>query len=123
VDTTVGIRPSQSCELLTPFTARLNVLAKMPQLRWLVTGCSSGFGETFARSLLTRGDKVVATTRGDTSRLSALKEAGAETVSLDVTASASDIKAVVDKVLESGPIDVIVNNAGYIEAGIAEETR
>ena len=95
----------------------------MPQLRWFVTGCSSGFGETFARSILARGDKVVATTRGDASRLSALKEAGAETVSLDVTASTTDIKSVVDKVLESGPIDVIVNNAGYIEAGIAEETR
>ncbi|OAK97442.1 NAD(P)-binding protein, partial [Phaeosphaeriaceae sp. SRC1lsM3a] len=95
----------------------------MPQLRWLVTGCSSGFGETFAQRILARGDKVVATTRGDVSRLSALKKGGAETVSLDITASASDVKAVVDQVLESGPIDVIVNNAGYIEAGIAEETN
>jgi NADP-dependent 3-hydroxy acid dehydrogenase YdfG len=94
----------------------------MPQLRWLVTGCSSGFGETFTRSILARGDQVVATTRGDALRLSALKEAGAETVSLDVTASASEIKAIINKVLESGPIDVMVNNAGYIEAGIAEET-
>lgn len=99
------------------------VPANMPQLRWLVTGCSSGFGETFAQRILARGDKVVATTRGDVSRLSALKKGGAETVSLDITASASDVKAVVDQVLESGPIDVIVNNAGYIEAGIAEETK
>jgi hypothetical protein len=95
----------------------------MPQLRWLVTGCSSGLGETFVRSILARGDKVVATARGDPERLSSLKEAGAETLSLDVTASTSDIQAVVSKILESGPIDVLVNNAGYIEAGLAEEAR
>jgi NAD(P)-dependent dehydrogenase (short-subunit alcohol dehydrogenase family) len=95
----------------------------MPQLRWLVTGCSSGLGETFVRSILARGDKVIATARGDPERLSSLKEAGAETVSLDVTATPSDIQAIVSKVLESGPIDVLVNNAGYIEAGLAEEAR
>jgi NAD(P)-dependent dehydrogenase (short-subunit alcohol dehydrogenase family) len=95
----------------------------MPQLRWLVTGCSSGLGETFVRSILARGDKVVATARGNPGRLSFLKEAGAETISLDVTATPADIQAVVSKVLESGPIDVLVNNAGYIEAGLAEEAR
>jgi NAD(P)-dependent dehydrogenase (short-subunit alcohol dehydrogenase family) len=52
-----------------------------------------------------------------------LKDAGAETVSLDVTASPAEIKAVVAKVLEGGPIDVLVNNAGYIEAGLGEEAR
>lgn len=94
----------------------------MPQLRWFVTGCSSGLGESFVRSILARGDKVVASTRGDVSRLSSLKEAGAETVNLDVTAPPSEIKAAIEKVLEAGPIDVLVNNAGYIEAGLAEET-
>jgi NAD(P)-dependent dehydrogenase (short-subunit alcohol dehydrogenase family) len=95
----------------------------MPQLRWLVTGCSSGLGETFVRSILARGDKVVATARGDPERLSSLKEAGAETVSLDVTATPASIQATVAEILESGPIDVLVNNAGYIEAGLAEEAR
>jgi NAD(P)-dependent dehydrogenase (short-subunit alcohol dehydrogenase family) len=95
----------------------------MPQLSWLVTGCSSGLGETFVRSILARGDKVIASTRGDVSRLSALAEAGARTFSLDVTASQSEINAVVGKILEEGPIDVLVNNAGYIEAGISEEAR
>lgn len=95
----------------------------MAPLRWLITGCSSGIGEMFVRSILARGDKVVATARGDVSRLSSLKEAGAETASLDVTASLSDIRAVVAKILEDGPIDVLVNNAGYIEAGLAEEAR
>jgi NAD(P)-dependent dehydrogenase (short-subunit alcohol dehydrogenase family) len=95
----------------------------MPQLRWLVTGCPSGLGETFVRSILKRGDKVVASTREDVSRFSSLKEVGAEIISLDVTSSPSDIKIVVGKVLEEGPIDVLVNNAGYIEAGLAKEAR
>ncbi|KAF1975729.1 NAD(P)-binding protein [Bimuria novae-zelandiae CBS 107.79] len=93
----------------------------MTQLRWLVTGCSSGLGKAFVRTILARGDKVVATARGDISRLSSLKEAGAETVSLDVTAPLSEIKVVAASILESGPIDVLVNNAGYIEAGMSEE--
>lgn len=95
----------------------------MPQLRWFITGCSSGIGETLVRSILARGDKVIASTRGDVSRLSSLKEAGAETVSLDVTATPSAIRAVIEKVIEEGPIDVLVNNAGYIEGGLAEEIR
>ncbi|KAF2871948.1 putative hydroxybutyrate dehydrogenase [Massariosphaeria phaeospora] len=94
----------------------------MPQLTWLVTGCSSGIGETFVQRILARGDKVVATTRGDVSRIAALADAGAKTYSLDVTATESEIKGIVAKILEGGPIDVIVNNAGYIEAGLAEET-
>lgn len=95
----------------------------MPQLTWLITGCSSGLGEVFVHSILARGDKVVATTRGDVSRISALAEAGARTFSLDVTARQSELNAVVGKILEEGPIDVLVNNAGYIEAGLAEEAR
>jgi NAD(P)-dependent dehydrogenase (short-subunit alcohol dehydrogenase family) len=93
----------------------------MAPLRWLVTGSSSGIGEALVRSIIARGDKVVATARGDPSRLSSLKEAGAETFNLDVTASLSDIQNVVAKITEIGPIDVLVNNAGYIEAGLAEE--
>jgi NAD(P)-dependent dehydrogenase (short-subunit alcohol dehydrogenase family) len=93
----------------------------MAPLRWLVTGSSSGIGEALVRNIIARGDKVVATARGDLSRLSSLKEAGAETFNLDVTASLSDIQNVVAKITEIGPIDVLVNNAGYIEAGLAEE--
>jgi NAD(P)-dependent dehydrogenase (short-subunit alcohol dehydrogenase family) len=92
-------------------------------LTWLVTGCTSGIGEAFVLGILARGDKVIATARGDTSRLSGLAEAGAKTFSLDVTATQSEINAVVGKILEGGPIDVVVNNAGYIEAAMVEEAR
>ena len=95
----------------------------MPQLTWLVTGCSSGLGEAFARALLARGEKVIATARGDVDRLSSLAAAGAKTLSLDVTAPRAEIDAFVQAVIEESPVDVLVNNAGYIEAGICEEVK
>ncbi|PVI02402.1 NAD(P)-binding protein [Periconia macrospinosa] len=93
----------------------------MPQLTWLITGCTSGLGEAFVRGIIARGDKVIATTRGDVSRISTLAEAGAKTFSLDVTAPRSEIDAVVQNILKENTIDVLVNNAGYVEAGLAEE--
>jgi NADP-dependent 3-hydroxy acid dehydrogenase YdfG len=35
----------------------------MPQLVWLITSCSSGFGLQFVHSILARGDLVIATAR------------------------------------------------------------
>jgi NAD(P)-dependent dehydrogenase (short-subunit alcohol dehydrogenase family) len=95
----------------------------MPQLTWLVTGCSSGLGEAFVKSILARGDSVIATARGDIQRIASLAEAGAQTFSLDVTASQPELDGTIRAILEKGPIDVLVNCAGYIEAGIAEEAR
>jgi len=95
----------------------------MPQLTWLVTGCSSGFGEVFVRQILKRGDRAIATCRGDTGRLAALKDAGAAVLSLDVTASQREINEKVEEAIGiyEGGIDVVVNSAGYIEAGVGEE--
>jgi NAD(P)-dependent dehydrogenase (short-subunit alcohol dehydrogenase family) len=94
----------------------------MTQLTWLVTGCSSGIGEVFVRRILARGDRAIATARGDVERLAVLKDAGAAVCSLDVTATQADINAKVEEAIAIyGSIDVVVNSAGYIEAGIAEE--
>jgi NAD(P)-dependent dehydrogenase (short-subunit alcohol dehydrogenase family) len=96
----------------------------MPQLTWLVTGCTSGLGEQFIHSILARGDKAIATARGDISRLDVLAKAGAKVYNLDVTASPTDINAIVGTIVEeNGQIDIVVPNAGYIEAGISEEVR
>ncbi|KAJ5522067.1 hypothetical protein N7527_006182 [Penicillium freii] len=96
------------------------------QLTWFVTGCSSGMGEGLVRAILAAGDQVIATARARNSdaldRIAPLKEAGAAVMELDVTASAEVLNA---KAKEAwaiyGKIDVLVNNAAYIDAGVFEE--
>ena len=53
---------------------------------WLITGCSSGFGQEIAAEALRHGDIVVATAR-DPSKLDDLAAKGAILERLDVTAS------------------------------------
>lgn len=94
----------------------------MPQLTWLVTGTSSGFGEQFVHSILAKGDHVIATARRGHERLQHLKDAGAAILDLDVTASQAELDAKVKEALKIyDGIDVLVNNAGYIEGAIVEE--
>ncbi|EPE37067.1 NAD(P)-binding Rossmann-fold containing protein [Glarea lozoyensis ATCC 20868] len=95
----------------------------MPQLTWLITGCSSGFGELFTRTALARGDRVIATSRSSAStRLTHLKTLGATILDLDVTLPQAELNAkIADAIAIYGSIDVLVNAAGYIEAGMVEE--
>lgn len=73
----------------------------------LITGCSSGFGLAAARHFLDRGWCVVATMR--TLREGLLPPSDRlQLVALDVGDPASIARAVV----EAGPVDVLVNNAG-----------
>ena len=74
----------------------------------LITGCSSGFGLETARLFLERGWQVVATMR--TPRDGILPPSDhLRILPLDVTDAAS-IQAAVQA---AGPIDVLVNNAGF----------
>ena len=94
----------------------------MPRLTWLITGCSSGFGEELVKSILERGDKVIATSRGDLGRMKHLQDLGAATLELDVCSSQTILNSKVQDALAIyGDIDVLVNNAGYIEAGVLED--
>ncbi len=97
----------------------------MPQLTWLVTGCSSGFGAELVHSILARGDRVVATARGPTHRnWQVFEDAGAALLELDVSASQQELEDKIHKVIALyGGIDVLVNNAGYLEVGFLEVTR
>lgn len=89
---------------------------------WLITGCSSGFGEQFVRQNIARGDKVIATGRNAATKLAHLKETGAAVLDLDVTLPEAEIFAKVKEAHQIyGRIDVLVNNAGYIESGAVED--
>jgi len=90
-------------------------------LVWLITGTSSGFGNELARSLLGRGEKVIATGR-KLAALEGLKAEGADTLELDVTSPLDILKVIADKAVGlHGRVDVVVNNAGYVEIGALEE--
>ncbi|MGS0894524.1 SDR family oxidoreductase [Burkholderia stagnalis] len=81
----------------------------------LITGCSSGFGLEIARYFLARDWQVVATMR--TPREDILPpSARLRVLALDVT-NPDSIRAAVDA---AGPIDVLVNNAGFGAAAPAE---
>ncbi|MCA9615707.1 MAG: SDR family oxidoreductase [Sandaracinus sp.] len=75
----------------------------------LVTGCSSGYGLATARHFLARGHRVVATMRRpDPSLFADVASDRLRVVALDVTRDESIAAALA----ASGPIDVLVNNAG-----------
>jgi NADP-dependent 3-hydroxy acid dehydrogenase YdfG len=96
-------------------------LFTMPQLNWLITGCSSGFGEQFTHHILARGDKVIATGR-NINKLQHLKEAGASILELDITSLQQAINEIVAQAISiHGKIDVLLNNAGYVAAGYFED--
>lgn len=83
----------------------------------LITGCSSGFGVEIARYFLDRDWQVIATMR--TPREDVLpRSRRLRVLALDVT-DAQSIRHVVEA---AGPIDVLVNNAGFGAASPVELT-
>jgi NAD(P)-dependent dehydrogenase (short-subunit alcohol dehydrogenase family) len=83
----------------------------------LITGCSSGYGLEAARYFHAQGWRVIATMRTPREDLLPRSER-LRVLALDVTKPES-IEAVL---LESGPIDVLVNNAGIGLFGAFEAT-
>ncbi|MDQ1153645.1 oxidoreductase [Brevundimonas sp. SORGH_AS_0993] len=90
---------------------------------WLITGVSSGFGRALAQAVLARGDRVAGTVRNTPalSAFEALAPGLAHGVVMDVV-DPSAVTAAVSAVTQAlGPIDVLVNNAGYgLVSGIEE---
>lgn len=96
----------------------------MPQqLVWLITGTSYGLGRDMTLAALRRGDRVIATARARSfDKLADLKAQGADVLELDVTAPLETLHEVARKAVAiHGRVDVVVNNAGYIETGALEE--
>ncbi|KAK7449194.1 hypothetical protein VKT23_013340 [Stygiomarasmius scandens] len=94
-----------------------------PQLVWIITGTSSGFGRELALVALARGDRVIATARQRSlHKIEDLKTKGAETLELEVTAPLDVLKETAKKAVGIyGKVDVVVNNAGYVLSGPIEE--
>tara|TARA_B100000678_G_C18154275_1_gene480285 strand:+ start:325 stop:1170 length:846 start_codon:yes stop_codon:yes gene_type:complete len=91
---------------------------------FLITGVSSGLGKAFARAALDAGHTVVGTVRreSDAEAFAAMAAERAHPLMLDVTDYDSIPVAVADAQDRAGPIDVLVNNAGYGHEGIMEES-
>lgn len=90
----------------------------------LITGVSSGFGRALADEALAAGHRVVGTVRREQARqaFEALSPSRAIGRILDVTDFDAIDGVVADIEASVGPIDVLVNNAGYGHEGILEES-
>lgn len=91
---------------------------------FLITGVGSGFGRAFAEAALAAGHTVVGTVRSDDARAAfeAAAPGRAKAIVLDVTDTAAIAPAVAAVERDIGPIDVLVNNAGYGHEGVLEES-
>ena len=90
---------------------------------FFITGANSGFGLAIAKAAAEAGHRVIGTVRSEAAR-EALAAAvpDAHAVICDVT-EFDRIDAVVDAAERShGPVDVLINNAGYGHEGVLEES-
>src|SRR6059036_1951754 len=85
----------------------------------LVTGVSSGIGREIAQLLAARGARVFGTVRNPQT---ANPIHGVEIVRMEVTDDASVNEAVQSIERKAGPVQLLVNNAGYAVTGALEET-
>ena len=90
----------------------------------LITGASTGFGRDTAETLSRAGHKVFASMRDPEVRnrihAHALRGQNIEVVELDVTDSQSVDRAVTAVIAKASRIDVLINNAGVLAAGVSE---
>lgn len=91
---------------------------------WFITGASRGFGRAFSDAALAQGDTVVGTVREEAQRaeFDRLKPGSSFGRRLDVRQTASIAPAIAEIEMTVGPIDVVINNAGYGHEGVLEES-
>lgn len=96
----------------------------MTHKTFFIAGASRGFGLALAREALSAGHRVIGTVRTGEARraFEALGGERACAVMLDVTDIDAIPGAVADAESRIGPVDVLVNNAGYGHEGIFEES-
>jgi NAD(P)-dependent dehydrogenase (short-subunit alcohol dehydrogenase family) len=90
----------------------------------LITGVSSGFGRAFAEAALAEGHTVIGTVRNEDARkeFETIEPKRAKSLIMDVTDFAAIAPSISRVEHEIGPIDVLVNNAGYGHEGTLEES-
>jgi NAD(P)-dependent dehydrogenase (short-subunit alcohol dehydrogenase family) len=95
----------------------------MSATTFFITGANSGFGLAIARAAISQGHKVIGTVRSQASRAELSDRLpAAHAVLCDVT-EFDRIDAVVEQAeVEHGPVDVLINNAGYGHEGVLEES-
>ncbi|CAI7613954.1 unnamed protein product [Penicillium glandicola] len=79
---------------------------------WLITGTSSGFGLELAKVAAQRGDRVLAATR------SPQKLAKLESTNPNIKAIQEAVETIP---AVYGTVDIVVNNAAYVQGGVLEE--
>ena len=94
----------------------------------LITGATDGLGKAAALLLAERGYRVFAAGRSAAERaqldaLAKSKNLPLETLEMDVCDDASVRAAVVSVYQKAGAIDVLVNNAGFVQVGAVEDLR
>ncbi|AQY66377.1 oxidoreductase [Pseudomonas veronii] len=89
-----------------------------------ITGVSSGFGNALAQEALAAGHRVIGTVRSEAAlrAFQALSVDHAHGVILDITDFARIDSVVAAIEATHGPVDVLVNNAGYGHERIFEES-
>ncbi|KAJ5154613.1 Short-chain dehydrogenase/reductase SDR [Penicillium coprophilum] len=93
----------------------------MPRI-WLITGASSGFGLELARIAARQGDLVLAASRSPEKLNSLALADNVKPVYLDHNKPLSEIQAAVKDILAiHGTVDIVVNNAAYVQTGMLEE--
>lgn len=91
---------------------------------WFITGASKGFGAVLVKELLLRGDLVAASSRSITQFDSALlTNPNFFPVEIKNISDSKEVIAAVQNIIAKFKrLDVVVNNAGYGQVGIFEET-
>ncbi|MDR6953263.1 NAD(P)-dependent dehydrogenase (short-subunit alcohol dehydrogenase family) [Ancylobacter sp. 3268] len=88
-----------------------------------ITGANSGFGFAIAAAAIRQGHKVIGTVRSEQARTTLVKRLpAARPVLCDVTEFDRIDSVVAQTEEDHGPIDVLINNAGYGHEGILEES-
>ncbi|MBP2323110.1 NAD(P)-dependent dehydrogenase (short-subunit alcohol dehydrogenase family) [Kibdelosporangium banguiense] len=90
---------------------------------WFITGASRGLGRAFTEAALAAGDRVVGAARNVTplDDLAARHPDRLLALRLDVTDRSAVFDAVAQAVQHFGRLDIVVNNAGALFAGMVEE--